>query len=268
MNAWVLSDIHANRAALDAALAQVDADPAPIIILGDLLTYGPDPCAVLDRLSERSDVSHWVLGNHDELYLGLLAGTPPPSYHRVPDWLRATIDWTCERIETDGAAAAWLRTLPFVREHVDNGILFAHANPFGNWRYVDRDEEHREAAGVLARRGFSVGVFGHTHRGRLFTDPPRSRSPGPDRLVWGPRSHGTGTEVRILNAGSVGQPRNRTGTSTILRLRGTGRSGEASLSVLHYDVAKFLMRLDRMPLPESTVDRLGSFFAAAFATAG
>ncbi|MEO0604836.1 MAG: metallophosphoesterase, partial [Myxococcota bacterium] len=69
MNAWVISDIHANLTALDEALAVVDADPAPIVLLGDLLTYGPDPLDVLGRLAERADsIEHWVLGNHDELY--------------------------------------------------------------------------------------------------------------------------------------------------------------------------------------------------------
>lgn len=255
MSVWVISDVHANVLALDRALSIVDEDPAPIIILGDLLTYGPDPVAVIERLAARTDVARWVLGNHDELYLGLLGGAPPPAYGRLPDWLRGSIDWTLEQL---GPAATWLREVPFAREVVQGGILFAHANPFGDWRYVDRDEEYREAARVLARRGLSVGVFGHTHRGRFFTDPPRSSALGLHQLAWRPT--GAGVEVRVINAGSVGQPRNRTGTATMLRIEGTGRAGSATLHVVEYDTAEHLRRIERLPLPRSTRERLRSFF--------
>lgn len=265
MNVWVLSDIHSNLPALDQALALVDADPAPIVFLGDLFTYGTDPRGVLDRLMERhATIDRWVLGNHDEMYLSLIEGRPVPGYHRVPDWLRATVDWTCEQVQD---RAACFRQLPFVRECEIDGIYLAHANPFGDWRYVDRDETCREAAQVLARRGASVGVFGHTHRGRFFVDPPRRGCLDPARLTWGPRAPGAGPEVRIINAGSVGQPRNRTGTSTILRLRGTGRAGEATLHALQYDVAAYVAQLHALPLPEATRSRLSSFFDY-FATAG
>ncbi|MEO0606267.1 MAG: hypothetical protein AAF211_32865, partial [Myxococcota bacterium] len=157
-------------------------------------------------------------------------------------------------------AEDWFRSVPFVREAIDNGILLAHANPFGNWRYVDGDEVYREAARVLARRGLSVGIFGHTHQCRFFTEPPRDRALGRHRLAWGPREAGAMPEVRVLNAGSIGQPRDRTRTATMLRLKGSGRTGEATLHVVGYDVGRHLDRLRRLPLSPTTLDRLTSFF--------
>ncbi len=265
MNAWIISDIHANLVALDRALAIVDDDPAPIVILGDLLTYGPDPRGVLARLAEREpEVEHWILGNHDQMYLGLLAGTPPRHLSLLPDWLRSSIDWTLDAI---GDAATFLQQIPFEREVVDSGILLAHANPWGNWRYVEQDEDCYEAARTLARRGISVGVFGHTHRARFFTDPPRTAPPGLSSFRWEPPEAGAIPEVRVLNPGSVGQPRNRHQTASILRLRGSGRAGSATLHVVDYDLARHLDRLEQLALPASTLEHLTSFFSAHLSTA-
>jgi len=253
-----MSDIHANLLALDRALALVDQEPAPIVILGDLLTYGPDPRAVLERLASRQDqVVHWLLGNHDELYLALLQGRPAPMLADAPGWLRSSIEWTLSQIDD---LASWFCGLPFTRETTESGILLAHANPFGDWRYLDSDEDCRDAARTLARRGLSVAVFGHTHRERFFTEPPRSRARA-CQLTWGPREGAEGPEVRIVNAGSVGQPRRRNSPSTVLRLQGSGRTGQATHHAVEYDVAQHLERVARLPLAPHARDRLASLVA-------
>ena len=64
MRVAVVSDIHANLAALEAVLAAIDASPADEIwCLGDLVGYGarPNECCALVR--ERATVC--LGGNHD-----------------------------------------------------------------------------------------------------------------------------------------------------------------------------------------------------------
>ncbi len=69
MRLIVLSDIHGNLEAFTAVLAWVDrtfsgpAAPDRIISLGDNIGYGPDPNGVMELICDRKIVS--VLGNHE-----------------------------------------------------------------------------------------------------------------------------------------------------------------------------------------------------------
>ena len=61
----IISDIHANEAALRAVLTDaVDARADKIICLGDVLGYGPDPVAALELVYRRAHVC--LAGNHDD----------------------------------------------------------------------------------------------------------------------------------------------------------------------------------------------------------
>ena len=60
----ILSDIHGNYDALDAALAGVERDGVDAVVcLGDIVGYGPEPAACLHRI--RNVATHVVAGNHD-----------------------------------------------------------------------------------------------------------------------------------------------------------------------------------------------------------
>lgn len=58
----ILSDIHANLAALEAVLEQ-EGEWDEVIFLGDAVTYGPQPNEVVSRLREWKGT--FLLGNHD-----------------------------------------------------------------------------------------------------------------------------------------------------------------------------------------------------------
>ena len=105
----VLSDIHSNLVALDAVLAAVGAVDA-IWHLGDVVGYGPEPDAVVARLTEVGAIG--VRGNHDAAAAG---GTEI-------DWFNpereAAMEWTRGGHLRDDpglarrapAAPAWSRT--------------------------------------------------------------------------------------------------------------------------------------------------------------
>ena len=71
MRYLVLSDIHANLEALEAVLDAAREIPYErILVLGDLVGYGADPNAVVDRI--RGLQPHAVIrGNHDKVGAGL-----------------------------------------------------------------------------------------------------------------------------------------------------------------------------------------------------
>jgi len=75
MRAAVLSDIHSNWHAMNAVLADVDAQGVTTIwCLGDVMGYGPDPYRCWQELAEFRGVppSAWVAGNHDWGLIGRL----------------------------------------------------------------------------------------------------------------------------------------------------------------------------------------------------
>lgn len=258
----VISDIHANVHALRAALGALDGADL-VIVMGDLLTYGCEPLAVLDeldRLADRLPVV-FVKGNHDQLYFDLAAGTDLTYFDALPDFVRESVEWTARQIDSHA-----LETRYAWRERLTLGppVLFAHANPFpyGDWTYLNSEAELRRAATALRADGWRVGVFGHTHRRRAVT----VTGSGVGTLladVVSPR----GDEVAILNPGSVGQPRGA--GSSLLRLRAAPDARGApdapdalrlDFHDLRYDVGAHLDAIIRADLSDATKARLARFF--------
>jgi hypothetical protein len=71
MRYLILSDIHANLEALEAVLGDEPAqDHDRLIVLGDLVGYGADPNAVVERIRAANPLAI-VRGNHDKVAAGL-----------------------------------------------------------------------------------------------------------------------------------------------------------------------------------------------------
>ena len=148
MRVAVLSDIHANLRALDAILAQVGSVDA-IWHLGDVVGYGPDPDAVVDRLRERGAIG--VRGNHD------LAAIGDDVIRDFNVDARAAMEWTRRTITP--ATRDWLAALP-ARLTVDSWSL-VHGSPRDpTWEYIVTEVA---AAENLALLPSAYGLFGHTH---------------------------------------------------------------------------------------------------------
>src|SRR3954451_22574338 len=83
----VIADVHANRHALDAALAFLaDQDVEVYLCAGDLVGYGPFPNECVRRVRDLPGVC--VAGNHDLIALGRL------SDERCVPLARASLRWT------------------------------------------------------------------------------------------------------------------------------------------------------------------------------
>jgi len=194
MRYLIISDIHANQAALASVLA--DAGSFDLIwCLGDLVGYGPDPNECIDRLC---DLPHFSLaGNHDWAALGKLDLTSFNSDARISSI------WT--QTELTQASRAYLDDLP---THVTKGqYTMAHASPRQPvWEYV--------LDPLIAQRNFTYFetpfcLVGHTHVPVIFyqsnDNPERCRTLAPP--YNGPIYLEEINGRMILNPGSVGQPR-------------------------------------------------------------
>src|SRR5947209_11431278 len=104
MRYLVLTDIHANLEALDACLA--DAQPRAFddtLVLGDLVGYGGDPNAVIDRVVALRPRAV-VRGNHDKVACGL---EQAEGFNSVA---RSAAMWTLDALTA--AHREWLAALP------------------------------------------------------------------------------------------------------------------------------------------------------------
>lgn len=200
MRVAVLSDIHANLVALDAVLAALGTIDA-IWHLGDVVGYGPEPDAVVERLAGQK--ASGVAGNHD---LAALGG-------REIDWFnpeaRAAMEWTRRRIGEP--TRDWLRTLPTTR--VQGDVTLVHGSPRDPvWEYVTSVPVARTNIETLET---PYGLHGHTHvpvawlerDGRI---EPIAPAAGSTLRLDGARA--------LLNPGSVGQPRDGDPTASWLEL--------------------------------------------------
>lgn len=187
----VISDLHANRQAFQAVLADIRTQNIDeIICLGDVVGYGPSPAEVLEKAY--ASVHHFILGNHD----AVIAGKLDPSCFN--DDARRVIDWTSRVV--DGKAAKFFKKLPLIIQ--GENVLFTHgefAEP-GHFGYIYEPDEARVSFDSCKEQ---LLFAGHTH-------VPGIHVVGQSGTVhWiEPMDFCMEAGKRyIVNPGSVGQPR-------------------------------------------------------------
>lgn len=251
----VIGDVHGNSGALIAALdAAHGADR--VVLLGDLLSYGPDVEAVICEVERALESRDTVLlrGNHDQLYDDL--DTAETEIDRLPDWFRESVAWVAARLDVGR-----FRRLPWRDAYTTGSVFFAHANPFGrsDWSYLNSADVHSRAVTSLRDRRAGLGVFGHTHRARCYRHLAAGyrldRPAGGFIASW--------DELRqrpaVINAGAVGQPRDDHTTIYVVWLTLSSDGCSVEFVPVRYDVESHLDALRRAPLSEATRRRLIAF---------
>src|SRR5512136_177492 len=160
MRYLVISDIHANLAALDAVIANAGTFDR-IWCLGDLTGYGPEPNECLARLREYPLTS--LAGNHDWAVLGRL------DLEGFNLEARAACVWTRMRLTPENKA--FLKSLPTRLEEA--GYTLVHASPsepVGEYVLDALTAEYN-----FAHFQTHVCLIGHTHWPVAFLQPEGSR---------------------------------------------------------------------------------------------
>jgi diadenosine tetraphosphatase ApaH/serine/threonine PP2A family protein phosphatase len=243
MRYLILSDIHANLEALDsclqdAALRGYDET----LVLGDLVGYGADPDAVVDRIVALAPTAI-VRGNHDKVASGV---ERPEGFNAVA---RRAAQWTFETLTP--AHRSWLAALPAGPHTVDDLVEICHGSPFDEDTYLFDDADAARGLHVSAR---PLCLFGHTHYAIAYVlkdedvDVIRSEHAGEATL-----------EVEegakyLLNPGSVGQPRDGDPRAAYAIVDTTRRLVE--LYRLEYDVETAQSKILDAGLPEPLARRL------------
>jgi putative phosphoesterase len=161
----LLSDIHGNIAALDAALADVRREaPDLVAVLGDYVVNGPRPAEVVDRVRELEELGAAVIqGNTDIAAADLDLAAAFPWFDEVPHVNVVAAEWAHDQLGDE--RLDWLRRLPAERRLRVDGtlVLFCHASPGSQTYGFGADVDAATIVERLARTDARIVTVGHTH---------------------------------------------------------------------------------------------------------
>lgn len=194
MSYAVISDVHSNIEALDAVLEDIDNRKIEsVLFTGDAVGYGPNPNEVLASLRERADVL--IAGNHDWAAIGLA------DLERFNPNAREAVLWTMGVLSEESKNI--IRIFQIAKRLEEEDVFLVHSSPGSpeEWRYLITYSDAEEA---FRQFGEGVCFTGHSHHPFILERLPDGRM----------GTHYNSLELSrncryIINAGSVGQPRDR-----------------------------------------------------------
>lgn len=243
MRYLILSDIHANVTAFQAALEAAKGRWDRVICLGDVVGYGPDPNEAIDLINSLNPTI--IRGNHDKAACGL---TNAEDFNPVA---RMAAEWTRGQLRQENLD--FLRALPAGPVQTD-GLTLVHGAVTDEDEYVFAPAQ---ALDSLLESPSAITFFGHTH----FQGGFSYRDSRLEMIHLKPQPGANFAALQmeeetryLLNPGSIGQPRD-----------GDARAAFAIADLGHrvtefwrvpYDINDVQERMKKARLPESLVLRL------------
>ena len=205
----IISDVHANAAALKTVLGDIKSRGIDkIISLGDIIGYGPDPLECVDLV--RTHCQWSLMGNHDFSVLYEPTNFNPGA-EQAAYWTRSQFDQEPdpakrrERYEFLGQLRVRVaETVPGTDPPVP--LLAVHGSPrrpINEYIFPDDCMTAPDKVSTIFERVGKLCVVGHTHVPGVFSDEPDFYPPA--ELT--DATYKFNTEKAIINVGSVGQPR-------------------------------------------------------------
>lgn len=236
------ADIHGNRAAFEACLQDIEhRGYDQMVILGDVVGYGPDPQWCTDRVRALAAKGALVVrGNHDA---ALSEGTA-----QMNELARTAIEWT--RTQLDSASITYLANLPLSYRQEDR--LYVHANAWAPalWDYINSSREAERSMRLTEAR---LTFCGHTHVPMLYHMSPKR--PAADFTPL------TGKAVPLypfrhylMVVGAVGQPRDRNPAACWALYDSVTRDYTSYRA--SYDIEATATKIRASSLPQAMAERL------------
>jgi putative phosphoesterase len=224
MRVAIVSDVHGNRRALEAVLADLrEVGPGVVVHGGDLAYGGAHPGEVVDQIRALGWAG--VRGNTDEMLwapqsLTDFAGKTPqlgPILALIQDLIPPTVASLGEE------RLRWLEGFP--ERYSGEGFTLVHASPGDLWRAPMPNASDEDLQRTYAPLGARVVVYGHIHR-------PYVRRVG---------------EMTVVNTGSVSQSYDGDRRASYLLIEGEN----LSIRRVEYDVESEANDLLRSGLPHA-----------------
>ena len=211
MKIAVFGDVHGNRFALEAVVADIERHgPDAWVNLGDQLFGGADPAGAW-HLQQRLKANYGVLevrGNTDERLGQPLTETTEK---------RAMLEWL-HSVLPEGAGA-YVSGLPTSVTLANGAVLAAHGTPDSAWTYLLLDGNSWTSDALVLERLGNIGnarvvVVGHSHQEHL-------RQIGP---------------LTVVNVGAVSRQKDGSSLARWVLLEGEGEVWNISFRRVAYDV--------------------------------
>jgi predicted phosphodiesterase len=224
MRIAVVSDIHGNRTAFEAVLADLrQTSPDLVLHGGDLADGGSSPVDIVDQIRALG----WpgVLGNVDEMLADPQSlydfSAQSPQMQPLLKPIQETAAFT--RAALGESRIVWLGALP--RAHLTESIALVHASPATTWRSPTPESSDADLESTYAPLARPIVIYGHIHRSYI-------------RVV---------RDMTVINAGSVslsfdGDPR-----ASYLLLDGS----QPSIRRVEYDVEREIQALETSRHPHA-----------------
>jgi diadenosine tetraphosphatase ApaH/serine/threonine PP2A family protein phosphatase len=241
MTLLIISDIHANLEALEATLAAA-GDWDAVLVLGDLVGYGADPNAVIERV-RALPAATIIRGNHDKVGSGI------ESVRNFNHLARLAIEWTA--VTLTPANRTWLASLQQGPVLIDDLVEICHGAPFDEDLYIVDDLDARHSFRAMRR---PLCLFGHTHVPAAFRFGGDLEAVGPPRGDRFTLTLEAGARY-LVNCGAVGQPRDGDARAAFGLLDTDTRV--LTVTRVHYDVQTAQTKIIDAGLPEVLARRLG-----------
>jgi predicted phosphodiesterase len=227
MRIAIVSDIHGNRTAFEAVLADLrQISPDLILHGGDLADVGASPAEIVDRIRDLG----WqgVIGNGEEALampetLEEFAGqsSAPPSLWAA---IREMVVATGARLGEE--RIKWLHGLP--RVWSQGPIALVHASPESPWRSPGPQASDAELESVYGSLCRQIAIYGHIHWPFI-------------RSIRSPQN----TEMLVGNTGSVSLSYDGDTRAAYLLLDGS----KATIRRVEYEVEKEIKELSACRFP-------------------
>lgn len=233
----VLSDVHSNLEALKSVQHDISKrEITSIYVAGDTVGYGPEPDECLEILRQKG--RKMIAGNHD---FGAAGVEDPEKFN---EYAKIAIQWTKEKMLRDNIKFLGLLPLKIVDNTED--ITLVHSTPFEPeaWHYLyDLPDAEINFLNFSTRLCF----VGHTHRPFIFEKTEQGNMIAHEKSV----------DIRsgnryIINAGSVGQPRDHDARSSYAIV------DEKHIEIVRvqYDIETTQYKMAKAGLPIQLINRL------------
>ena len=231
----IFGDIHGNLPALEAVLADMDArNLSALYCLGDLVGYGTFPNEVPQIIRERNIPT--LMGNYDQ---GVGNGSDDCGCAYTSPVAEAlgkrSIAWTNQHTTDDNKL--FLRELPaqFPLELGDLRVRLVHGSPrkINEYLFAERPDNTMER--LLDMAEADVLVCGHTHI--------------PYHRILPSGRH-------IVNAGSVGKPKDGNPQACYVVLDAVNRDLSVTFNRVSYDVERTARAIEASEMPHEYAEML------------
>ncbi len=234
----IISDVHANLAALEKVLLRIESERCDqVICLGDLVGYGPFPNECIQLVQKVAAFT--LAGNHDHASIGLL------DLEYFNPYAKSAIEWTTITLTQENKD--YLATLGLDRQ--EGGAYFVHATPChpADWNYIMTLQEAEYNFACFDDR---VCFIGHSHIPVCFSlnGAAKTHIDRVTMIEFDERSR------YIINVGSVGQPRDGN-PNAAFGIFDTDL-GTFQLVRVAYDIFATQQAMVALNLPKFLIDRI------------